>query len=119
MKGVLDMQVKWFFFLIQVTGVIVLLLWFDSSFVAKAESVSSIRTEGSIGFYGTYEAESKPQPSPPDGVESIPSNEGINKPDIGKLPQLGSILSNYWLRIGLLLLAIYLLKRKQINQRVV
>lgn len=109
------MQVKWFFFLIQVTGIIMLFLWLDSSFVVKAESVSSISTEGSIGFYGTYESESEPQPGLPDGVESTPPNEGINKPDSGKLPQLGSILSSYWLRIGLLLLVILLLKRKQIN----
>lgn len=113
------MQVKWLFFLIQVTGIIVLFLWLDSSFVAKAESVSPIGTEGSIGFYGTYESESEPQPGLPDGVESIPPNEGISQPGSGKLPQLGSILSNYWFRIGLLLLAILLLKRKQINLRVV
>lgn len=113
------MQVKWFFFLIQVTGIVMLFLWLDSSFVVKAESVSSIKTEGSVGFYGTYESESKPQPGPPDGEKPIPPSEGISQPGSGKLPQLGSILSNYWFRIGLLLLSILLLKRKQINLRVV
>lgn len=113
------MQLKWFFFLIQVTGLFILFSWLDFSFVAKAESVSSVGTEGSIGFYGTYESESEPQPGPPDGIDSTLPNESTNKPGSGKLPQLGSIFANYWIWIGFIMMGVFLLRRRQTNFKVV
>ena len=113
------MQVKWFFFLIQVTGIILLFLWLDSSFVAKAESVSSIKTEGSIGFYGSYESESEPKPEPPNGETPKPTipkeiDQGHNK---GLLPEMGQIFSLKWIWLGISLIALILIrwKKKQRN----
>lgn len=111
------MQIKWLFFLISIAGISIS-SWLGSSAVVRAESIPSLETKGSIGFYGTYESENKPQPVPPDGVSPTPPNLPScgNIPQEGSIfPQLGQLMTYNWIWISFLLLGVFLFRRKQTN----
>lgn len=112
------MKMRWSFFLIHFIGISLIMLWATKPFVADAESVRSIETEGSIGFYGTYESEIEPKPEPPSGVSKpeIPTEMGQGLAN-GRLPQTGQLIALKWVWIGisLILLALISWEKKQEN----
>lgn len=108
------MQLKKVYFLIGLIGVGILFLLCNE---VQAEPVSRVETDGTIQFYGTYESELEPNPHPPGGSETIPPEEGTQKPGKpgGELPQAGQLLTQHWFWLGmsLLLLAVIIWKKKK------
>lgn len=104
---------KWVFFLIRFIGIFMVILLMKQTFIAKAESGRSFETDGSLGFYGTYESEIEPQPGPPNGGKQVASDEVSQKIAKGKLPKMGELVIRNWSWLVITLLGIVLFERQR------
>ncbi|MDB1689571.1 LPXTG cell wall anchor domain-containing protein [Enterococcus casseliflavus] len=68
------------------------------------DQISSVETDGSVVFKGTYIPVGSPDPSPTESIEK-PAVSEIAKPG-GKLPQTNDASNNSFVGIGLLLIII-------------
>lgn len=111
------MEIKRIYLLVRILGVFIVSSFITRANTVDAEATFSTKTEGTVGFYGTYQSEIEPQPDPPNGLNPIHPIEGSPKPitDKGKLPQMGQLFSSYevWFGIVCLLLALMSLEKRQ------
>lgn len=108
---------NWVFFLIRFIGIFMIILLMNQIVIAKAESVHSVETGGSLGFYGTYESEIEPHPGPPNGSNPAVSNEVRPNPIKGNLPKMGELITRNWIWFILTLLGIVLLERYRTHRK--
>lgn len=111
------MKIKRIYLLIGIVGVCIASSFINQVTIVDAESTLSTKTEGTVGFYGTYQSEIEPQPGPPNGLNPISPSEGSPKPitNKGKLPQMGQLFSDYgvWFGIISLLLALMIWEKSR------
>lgn len=94
---------------------VVMTMFMTKPMESIGSEIQSVETEGSIGFTGTYQPIGMPEPTPPESIEQPPI-EDVAKPDIN-LPQTNSISNGYLIYIGIVLIALSVLRFKQRKQK--
>lgn len=109
--------------MLYVMCLVVLLFQCSSSSIIYATEVHSVKTEGSIGFSGSYEPKGIPDPAPYSGTKQDYSIEIASSPTAisngHNLPKTNTAEDNRGFFLGVLLLIIigFILKKKKEDDR--
>lgn len=98
-------------------SVTLLVLTFLSPLKVEGKEVQEVETKGTIGFSGTYVPIGKPDPQPPEGIESPPVTDQA-KPGTS-LPQTNDANQSWlvWLGISILSFVFIYGNKKMINPK--